>query len=71
MNLRTYLESNDITQAAFAARLGVTQGLVWQWLAERTTITAERAIQIEAATDGHVHRHELRPDLYPRDEAAA
>lgn len=71
MNLRTYLESNDITQSAFAARLGVTQGLVWQWLEKRTTITAERAIQIEAATEGQVRRHDLRPDLYPRNEAAA
>lgn len=64
------------TQEDFARRLGVSQGLVWQWINGRTRITAERAIQIEAATAGEVTRHDLRPDVFgdpppAKKEAAA
>lgn len=72
MQLSAYLESRQITQKAFAEQLGVTQGLVWQWITGRTRIKAERARQIERATDGAVQAHELRPDLFdpPADRAA-
>jgi DNA-binding transcriptional regulator YdaS (Cro superfamily) len=30
-------------------------------------VPAERVLQIEKATKGAVTRHELRPDLYPRN----
>lgn len=63
MNLRAYLEKNG-GQTAFAKKLKVSQGLVWQWLNGETRITAERAVQIEAVTDGLITRNELRPDLY-------
>lgn len=33
-------------------------------------VPAERVIPIEAAVDRQVTRHELRPDLYPADQAA-
>lgn len=62
MDLDEYVRQNG--QTATARLLGVTQGLVWQWLNERTRITAERAVQIEKATDGAVTRAELRPDLF-------
>ena len=64
MDLKTYLADPARSQTEFARRLGVSQGLVWQWIDGRTRITAERAIQIERATDGVVSRQELRPDLY-------
>lgn len=68
MNLKTYLETT--TQAALARRLGVTQGLVHQWVSGKTRITAERAIEIENVTGGQVRRYELRPDLYPIEQPA-
>lgn len=69
MNLAEYLEDTKTSQDAFAEKLGVTQGLVWQWLSGRTRITPERAKQIELATGGAVSRRELRPDVF--DEAPA
>ena len=70
MDIKAYLKEHSMSQEEFATKLGVTQGLVWQWLEGRTRITAERAVEIEAATGGKVTRHELRPDLYPEERAA-
>lgn len=64
MDLRTYIEKLSGGQTEFARKLGVSQGLVWQWLDGRTRVTAERAVEIETATAGEVTRQELRPDLY-------
>lgn len=64
MKLATYLKRKGITQTAFADELGVSQGLVWQWLKGETTITAERAMAIEKATGGLVSRGELRSDIF-------
>lgn len=80
MRLEKYLKDHS-TQTDFAKKLGVSQGLIYQWLQflafregrvkltrtqqkRVTTITAERAIQIEAASDGLVTRQELRPDIF-------
>jgi len=67
MDLKTYLETT--TQTKMAARLGVSQGLIHQWLKGITRITAERCVQIEGVTNGAVRRHELRPDIFNRDAA--
>ena len=40
------------------------RGLVGQWLHGETTITAERALQIERVTKGEVKRQQLRPELF-------
>jgi DNA-binding transcriptional regulator YdaS (Cro superfamily) len=63
MKLAEYLIESGVTQAEFAGRVGVTQGRVSQWLSGET-ITAERCVAIEAATNGHVTRFDLRPDLF-------
>ncbi|KVT91898.1 hypothetical protein WK59_03950 [Burkholderia ubonensis] len=62
MNLATYLLNRKVTQAAFAAQLGVSQGLVYQWLTGRRPIAADRCVVIERATQGAVSRRDLRPD---------
>lgn len=67
MNLKTYLETT--TQTALADALGVSQGLVHQWVHGITRITAERCKQIERVTVGQVTRHELRPDLFDKPSA--
>lgn len=50
---------------ALAGRLGITRAALYAW----SRAPAERVLAIEAATG--VSRHDLRPDLYPRDEKAA
>lgn len=77
MDLKTYLDQPGHTQAALAEAIaktpgpkGCTQGLVSQWSLGHLRVTAERAVQIEEATDGAITRHELRPDLYPKPPAA-
>lgn len=70
MQLSEYLKSEKVSQKELARRVGVTQGMVWQWLNERRRISAERVIDIEIATNGRVQRHDLRPDIYPRERSA-
>ena len=74
MRIDQYLKKHAMSQEAFAKSLGVTQGLVWQWVSGRQRVTAERAIAIERATDAAIMRHELRPDIFgpaPSKERAA
>lgn len=70
MDIFQYLEARGIQQAEFARQLGVSPGLVWQWLNDETKITAERAVQIEEATGGDVKREDVRPDLFCREKRA-
>jgi len=51
------------SKAALAKAAGVTRQAVTQWV----HIPAERVLAIEAATGHRVSRHELRPDLYPKE----
>lgn len=52
-------------QSALARKLNLgSQGTVSSWIL-RGRLPAERVLEVEAATG--IHRHELRPDLYPRE----
>lgn len=55
-------------QTAFAAIVGCTQGNIWQLLQKQSPLSAQYVIAAEKATG--VSRHDLRPDIYPREEAA-
>lgn len=68
MDLETYLQKH--TQHGLAKRLGVTQSSISQWLSGATKITAERAIEIELATNCLVTREELRPDIFRQKKKA-
>jgi DNA-binding transcriptional regulator YdaS (Cro superfamily) len=59
------------SQAALAKALGVKPQHVWNWLNRDQRVPAEQVLPIEAATEGKVTRHELRPDLYPPERAIA
>jgi len=62
------------SQAALAAALSVSPMAVSKWVSGRSRITAERACDIERATNGAVTRYDLRPDIFgdpPQREAAA
>lgn len=67
MKLSEYLGTTS--QAELGSLLNVSQSVVSQWLRGETRITAERAIQIEKATNGKVSREELRPDLFERNNS--
>jgi DNA-binding transcriptional regulator YdaS (Cro superfamily) len=53
------------TEQAMAAALGVSQPTIWRWLNQSKQLPAEYVLKIEAATG--VSRHDLRPDIYPRE----
>ena len=69
MNIKQYLKDTQTTQADFGSMLGVTQGLVYQWISGKTKVTATRAIQIERATGGAINRAELLPDIFGEEAA--
>lgn len=53
------------SQAALAGLCGVTQPAVWKWVRLHKALPAEHVLKVESATG--VSRHDLRPDLYPRE----
>ncbi|WP_375290889.1 transcriptional regulator [Qipengyuania sp.] len=57
------------SQGALARLCGVKQPTVWKWLNKKKPLPAEHVLRVEEATG--VSRHDLRPDLYPREEPPA
>ncbi len=63
-------------QAKLAAKLtelmgrSIKQAHVWNWLNRDNAIPAEYCVPVERAVDGGVTRYDLRPDVFPRDDAA-
>lgn len=56
------------SQSALGRAIGKKQQHIQYWLNSR--VPGEYVIAIERATSGQVTRHDLRPDLYPIEEAA-
>jgi DNA-binding transcriptional regulator YdaS (Cro superfamily) len=76
MDLKTYLESNAITQKEFAKLIDVHESMISQWINGVRSVPAERCSEIERASGGAVTCEDLRPDLadhwsYLRGTAAA
>jgi DNA-binding transcriptional regulator YdaS (Cro superfamily) len=53
------------SQDKLALEIGVTQQAIAWWL-RHGRLPAERVLEVERVTG--VSRHDLRPDIYPRDE---
>lgn len=53
------------SQLAFGALIGKRQSVVNDWLRDERPLPAELVFKVEAATG--ISRHDLRPDIYPRD----
>jgi len=64
MNIKTYLAKSGETQSSFAAKVGCTQGAVWQWINGRTSPSPLMAVRIEAATEGKITRYQLCPEVF-------
>lgn len=62
MKLDTYLTKFEISQSDFANSIGVTQGMVYQWINKDRPVTPIKCVEIEKQTKGHVTRKDLRPD---------
>lgn len=56
-------------QSKFADAIGTSQQNISNWLRDGRQLPAEYVLPAEKATG--IARHEWRPDIYPRDEAAA
>ena len=63
--LLSYLNEARGRRAHLASELQINQGAVSQW----DRIPSERVLEVERVTG--ISRHDLRPDLYPREEQAA
>lgn len=57
------------SQGKFAEAVGTTQQLVSYWVRKRKPLPAEYVLQAETALG--ISRHDLRPDIYPRQDRAA
>lgn len=65
--IKTFRKENEITQADFAARLGVQAPAISKW--ESGRVPAEWVLKIEASWG--IPRHLIRPDLYPVEREVA
>lgn len=66
--LREYRRKHGLSCAELAKLLGVAEPTARSLENGTRRITAERAAEIERATG--IPRHELRPDIYPVEQAA-
>lgn len=53
------------SQSSFARLIGCPQPTLHGWLKNRADLPAEFVLKAEAETG--ISRHDLRPDLYPRE----
>ncbi len=58
------------SQAKLAAAANVSQQAISAALNGSRSISAEMAVAIERATQGHVQRADLRPDIFGKGRAA-
>lgn len=56
-------------QSALARHIGVSQQSVSKWVRRRKPLPPEHVIAVETATG--ISRHDLRPDIYPRETPEA
>ena len=57
------------SQLAFGRLIGRRQSVISDWLRDGRPLPAEYVFAVEAATG--ISRHDLRPDIYPRDLSPA
>ena len=67
--IASYIQRHGLTQAAFGAKVGASQGMVWQWLSGYRPVSPEAAVRIEKGTAGEIKRQQLRPDIFGKRAA--
>ena len=69
--LRAYLSTlSPAEQAAYAARAGTTIGYLRKALSVKPSLDGALVRRLDEESGGAVSRHDLRPDIWPADEAA-
>ena len=53
------------SQSELARKLGISQTAVWKWTQSSKRLPAEHVLKAEKLYG--VSRHDLRPDIYPRN----
>lgn len=71
MDIVGYLTASGLSQAELARQLGVSPAVVWQWINGVRPVPGKYAIPLERISGGRLSRHDIAPDLYPRDDRAA
>ena len=66
-SLKDTLHAKGITLASVAAAIGVDKATMTRWA--QTKVPAERVLEFEQITG--VTRHDVRPDLWPREPVEA
>jgi DNA-binding transcriptional regulator YdaS (Cro superfamily) len=66
--LKEWSEAKHGRITRLAEALGVPHSVAWRYCKGHRLVPAERALAIEEATG--ISRHDLRPDIYPREDAA-
>lgn len=64
MKLSEYLKENP--RLGLSIDLGVSQGMISQWVNNTRPVAIERCVDIEIATKGQVTRKDLRPKDWAR-----
>lgn len=67
--LKRALSEFGDNQSRFAAAIGTSQQLVSYWVRNEKALPAEYVLAAERETG--ISRHDLRPDLYPKEDQAA
>lgn len=57
------------SQSAFGRLIGKPQSTISFWLSQRRALPGDYVLTVERQTG--ISRHDLRPDLYPREEVEA
>lgn len=65
-SLSSLLRPRQLRLADLARGIGVNKSTVTRW--DRRNVPAERVLDVERITG--ISRHDLRPDLYPRDPSS-
>ena len=52
------------SQRAMAKELGVTEGVISQWVCNRRPVSATKVLQVSELTGGRVTPEQLRPDVF-------
>lgn len=65
--LRTHLAAQGLRLIDLAKLAGVDKATATRWAQHR--VPAERVLEVERVTG--ISRHDIRPDLYPRERGAA
>lgn len=59
------------TQEALGRAINKSQQYIWNLLNTAKEIKAEVAVAIDRETKGAVSKHDLRPDVFPLEDAAS